>query len=167
MHTTAKLIRIVVVTAVVVAAGALVLWKITENKPLLPDRAPVDVEENAVINNEAEEKMDTPSGGGGASLSYAKEITIDLAAGLATLYFENPGKSPHDAAIFIVVQDTVILQSNLLPPGSLLTSLPIPEKGVPLERGSYDAKILVQFYDEEGAPLAVNAQIEGVQIEVK
>ena len=167
MHTTAKLIRIVVVTAVVVAAGVLVLWKITENKPLLPDRAPVDVEENAVINNEAEEKMDTPSGGGGASLSYAKEITIDLAAGLATLYFENPGKSPHDAAIFIVVQDTVILQSNLLPPGSLLTSLPIPEKGVPLERGSYDAKILVQFYDEEGSPLAVNAQIEGVQIEVK
>lgn len=167
MHTTAKLIRIVVVTAVVVAAGVLVLWKITENKPLLPDRAPVNVEENAVINNEAEEKMDTPSGGGGASLSYAKEITIDLAAGLATLYFENPGKSPHDAAIFIVVQDTVILQSNLLPPGSLLTSLPIPEKGVPLERGSYDAKILVQFYDEKGSPLAVNAQIEGVQIEVK
>ena len=167
MHTTAKLIRIVVVTAVVVAAGMLVLWKVTENKPLLPDRAPVNIEENAFINNEAEEKMDTPSGGGGASLSYAKEITIDLAAGLATLYFENPGKSPHDAAIFIVVQDTVILQSNLLPPGSLLTSLPIPEKGVPLERGSYDAKILVQFYDEEGAPLAVNAQIEGVQIEVK
>lgn len=167
MHTTAKLIRIVVVTAVVVAAGVLVLWKITENKPLLPDRAPVDVEENAVINNEAEQKIETPPGGGGASLSYAKEITIDLAAGLATLYFENPGKSPHDAAIFIVVQDTVILQSNLLPPGSLLTSLPIPEKGVPLERGSYDAKILVQFYDEEGAPLAVNAQIEGVQIEVK
>ena len=167
MHTTAKLIRIVVVTAVVVAAGVLVLWKITENKPLLPDRAPVDVEENAVINNEAEQKIDTPPGGGGASLSYAKEITIDLAAGLATLYFENPGKSPHDAAIFIVVQDTVILQSNLLPPGSLLTSLPIPEKGVPLERGSYDAKILVQFYDDEGAPLAVNAQIEGVQIEVK
>ena len=167
MHTTAKLIRIVIITAVVVAAGMLVLWKVTENKPLLPDRAPVNVEENAVINNEAEEKMDTPSGGGGASLSYAKEITIDLAAGLATLYFENPGKSPHDAAIFIVVQDTVILQSNLLPPGSLLTSLPIPEKGVPLERGSYDAKILVQFYDEEGAPLAVNAQIEGVQIEVK
>ena len=167
MHTTAKLIRIVVVTAVVVAAGVLVLWKITENKPLLPDRAPVDVEENAVINNEAEQKIDTPPGGGGASLSYAKEITIDLAAGLATLYFENPGKSPHDAAIFIVVQDTVILQSNLLPPGSLLTSLPIPEKGVPLERGSYDAKILVQFYDEKGSPLAVNAQIEGVQIEVK
>ena len=167
MHTTAKLIRIVIITAIVVAAGMLVLWKVTENKPLLPDRAPVNVEENAVINNEAEEKMDTPSGGGGASLSYAKEITIDLAAGLATLYFENPGKSPHDAAIFIVVQDTVILQSNLLPPGSLLTSLPIPEKGVPLERGSYDAKILVQFYDEEGAPLAVNAQIEGVQIEVK
>lgn len=167
MHTTAKLIRIVIITAIVVAAGVLVLWKITENKPLLPDRAPVDVEENAVINNEAEQKIDTPPGGGGASLSYAKEITIDLSSGLASLYFENPGKSPHDAAIFIVVQDTVILQSNLLPPGSLLTSLPIPEKGVPLERGSYDAKILVQFYDEDGAPLAVNAQIEGVQIEVK
>ena len=167
MHTTAKLIRIVIITAIVVAAGMLVLWKITENTPLLPDRAPVDIEENAVMNDDAEPKIDTPPGGGGASLSYAKEVTIDLAAGLATLYFENPGKSPHDAAIFIVVQDTVILQSNLLPPGSLLTSLPIPENGVPMKRGSYDAKILVQFYDEEGAPLAVNAQIEGVQIEVK
>ncbi len=167
MHTTAKLIRIVIITAIVVAAGMLVLWKITENKPLLPDRAPVYIEENAVMNDDAEPKIDTPPGGSGASLSYAKEVTIDLAAGLATLYFENPGKSPHDAAIFIVVQDTVILQSGLLPPGSLLTSLPIPEKGIAMERGSYDAKILVQFYDAEGAPLAVNAQIEGVQIEVK
>lgn len=167
MHTTAKLIRIVIITAIVVAAGVLVLWKIIDNKPLLPDRAPVDIEENAVMNDDAEQKIDTPPGGGGASLSYAKEVTIDLAAGLATLYFENPGKSPHDAAIFIVVQDTVILQSGLLPPSSLLTSLPIPEKGIAMERGSYDAKILVQFYDEEGAPLAVNAQIEGVQIEVK
>jgi len=167
MHTTAKLIRIVIITAIVVAAGMLILWKISDNKPLLPDRAPVDIEENAVMNDDAEPKIDTPPGGSGASLSYAKEVTIDLAAGLATLYFENPGKSPHDAAIFIVVQDTVILQSGLLPPGSLLTSLPIPEKGIAMERGSYDAKILVQFYDEEGAPLAVNAQIEGVQIEVK
>ena len=50
MHTTAKLIRIVIITAIVVAAGMLVLWKVTENKPLLPDRAPVNVEENAVIN---------------------------------------------------------------------------------------------------------------------
>ena len=139
MHTTAKLIRIVIITAIVVAAGMLVLWKIAEHTPLLPDRAPVDIEENAVMNDDAEPKIDTPPGGSGASLSYAKEVTIDLAAGLATLYFENPGKSPHDAAIFIVVQDTVILQSNLLPPGSLLTSLPIPEKGVPMERGSYDA----------------------------
>lgn len=167
MHTTGKLISAIIVTVIVVMAGMLVLWKISDSKPLLPDRAPASVDENAIIDTTENEKLKAPSDGGGVSISYTKEVAIDLDAGIAKLYFENPGKSLQDAAVFLVVQDTIILQSGLLPPGSLLTSLPLPKDGIPLERGSYDAAILVQFYDETGQPVAVNAQIDGVVIEVK
>ncbi len=167
MHTTAKLIRIVVVVVAIVVAGMLILWKCIDNKPLLPDRAPVEVDQNAAISDNGEDKLDSPTDGGGVSLNYAKEVTIDLTAKKATLYFENPGKSLHDAAIFLVVQDTVVLQSGLLPPGRLLTSLSLPDDGIPLQKGGYDAEILVQFYDDNGDPLAVNAKIEGVVIDVK
>lgn len=167
MHTTAKLIRVVVVAVIIVVAGMLILWKVTDNRPLLPDRAPANVEENAVISDIETDKLDAPTDGGGASFNYAKEVTIDLSANTATLYFENPGKSLHDAAIFLVVQDTLIFQSGLLPPGSLLTVLTLPEEGIPLQAGGYDAEIFVQFYEENGDPLAVNAKIQGVVVEVK
>ena len=42
-----------------------------------------------------------------------------------------------------------------------------PDEGVPLEAGGYDASILVQFYDESGNALSVNAKIDGVSVEVK
>lgn len=167
MHTTGKLISAVVVTVIVVVAGMLVLWKIADNKPLLPDRAPENIEENAVITDTEVDKEDTPFDSSGVSLSYTKNITIDLTTGTATLHFENPKKSLYDASIILVVQDTVVLQSGLLPPGSLLKTLSLPEEGVPLQKGSYDASILVQFYDESGMPMSVNAKIDGVVIEVK
>lgn len=167
MHTTAKLILVVAVTAILVAAGTFLLWKGFDGKTLLPDRAPANIEENAVINGAETNKPDTTTDNDGVSLNYAKEVTIDLSAKTATLYFENPASSLYDASIFLVIKETVVLQSGLLPPGSLLTSLSLPDEGVPLQEGGYDAAILVQFYDENGDPLAVNARIEGITVEVK
>lgn len=164
MHTTAKLIRVAIITAIIVVAGMLLLWKVTGNKPLPPDRAPANIEENAVINNE-DDQQHVPTDG--MTLNYTKDVSIDLAAKTATLHFENPTQSLYDAAIFLVIQDTVILQSGLLPPGSLLTNLSLPNDGVPLEVGGYDGAIIVQFYDEGGNALSVNAKIDGVNIEVK
>ena len=165
MHTTAKLIRVVIITVIIVVAGMLVLWKVADNKTLLPDRAPPNIEENAVINDVEGSQQDVPSTG--VSLNYTKNISIDLTAKTAALHFENPSQSLYDAAIFVVVQDTVILQSGLLPPGSLLTNLPLPNEGVPLKAGGYNGAILVQFYDEAGNALSVNAKIDGINIEVK
>lgn len=165
MHTTAKLIRVVIITVMIVVAGMLILWKAADNKTLLPDRAPANIEENAVLNDVESSQQSVPSTG--VSLNYTKNISIDLATKTATLHFENPSQSLYDAAIFVVVQDTVILQSGLLPPGSLLTTLSLPDEGVPLEAGGYDAAILVQFYDESGNALSVNAKIDGVSVEVK
>ena len=65
------------------------------------------------------------------------------------------------------IDEQVILQSGLLPPGSLLTSLTRPKKGVPLQEGGYDAELWVQSYDENGEALSVNFQLQGIRVEVK
>lgn len=167
MHTTAKLIKIVIAAVIIVVLVMLLLWKLSADKTLLPDRAPSDIDQNAVINDGNGEKMDAPPGGGATSFNYAKDVTIDLAVGTASLYFENSSKSLYDAAIFLVVQDTVVLQSDLLPPGSLLTSFSLPEDGIPLQRGGYNGEIWVQFYDENGEAIVVNSRLQGITIEVK
>lgn len=167
MFTPAKLIKIIVAVVIVVVLGTLLLWKTTADKPLLPDRAPSSIESNAIATDSTEGKMTVPPNGGGASFNYGKEIIIDLAAGTAELYFENPGKAIYDASIFLVIDEQVILQSGLLPPGSLLTSLTLPKKGVPLQEGGYDAELWVQSYDENGEALSVNFQLQGIRVEVK
>lgn len=139
----------------------------TSDKTLLPDRAPIEVDSNAVIEAQSDDKLTTPPGGGACSLSYGKDISIDLSAGNASLYFSNGGSSLQNVAVTLVVQDTAILQSGLLPPGGTLKSLTLPEEGIPLQQGGYDGELWVQFYDEAGTPLPVNTQLKGMTIEVK
>lgn len=167
MHTTAKLVKVVVAVIVVVVLAMLIVFKATQDKTLLPDRVPSSIDENVIITGEDEDKMEVPPNGGGASFNYGKEVVIDLAKGTADLYFENPGKAIYDASIFLVIDEQVILQSELLPPGSLLTSLPLPKEGVPLQKGGYDAEFWVQSYDENGDALSVNFQLQGISVEVK
>lgn len=167
MHTTAKVIKIAVAVAAAVVLVMLLLWKSADNKALLPDRAPPNVDENAIVDDNQSDKMDAPPGGGASSFNYSKKVTIDLASGTASLHFENSGKSLYDAAIFLVIQDTIVLQSDLLPPGSLIKTLPLPDTGVPLQTGGYDGELWIQFYDENGDAISVNSKLQGIAIEVK
>ena len=167
MHTTAKVIKIVVAVAAAVVLVMLLLWKTTESKALLPDRAPQTVDENAIVSDDEADKLDAPPGGGASSFNYSKRITIDLSSGTASLHFENSSKSLYDAAIFLVIQDTIVLQSGLLPPGSLIKTLPLPDNGVPLQAGGYDGELWIQFYDENGDAISVNSKLQGISIEVK
>ncbi len=145
----------------------LLIWNSTANKPLLPDKPPDKVDENAVIGDFNEDKLVTPDGGSGLSLEYAKEVTIDLKTQTATLYFKNAGESLQNAVVCLLVQDTVILQSDLLPPGAALTSIPLSEKGVLLQSGSYTGTYVVQFFNEAGEASQLNSRIEGITITVK
>lgn len=167
MRTITKLIVAVAAAVILILAGVLIVWKMVESKPLLPDRAPPDIEKNAVIDNTDSEKMDVPPDGGGASFNYAKEISIDLSTGTAELYFENCGSALYDASLILVIDDTVILESGLLPLGSRLTALSFPKDSLPLQRGGYDAALWVQSYDEAGNALDVNFQLQGIRVEVK
>lgn len=168
MHISPKVINAAIIVIFAAALVFVVLWHGQQaDKPLLPDRAPQEIDQNATLSDDGSTKLDAPPAGGASSLGYSKEVVIDLTDNVASLYFENGNASLQDAAIFLVVQDTVILQSGRLPPGSIITSLPLPPEGVPLQQGGYDGQVLVQFYDNAGTPMTVNTAIQGISIEVK
>ncbi|MBR5572470.1 MAG: hypothetical protein IKV99_07515 [Oscillospiraceae bacterium] len=162
-----KTALIALISICVTVVVMLAVWNRIDNRPLLPDKPPDTIDQNAAIDDTTEEKMKAPNGGSGLSLEYAKEVSIDLSSANATLYFKNSGKSLQNAVVALVIQDTVILQSDLLPPGSTLTTIPLPTDGVPLQSGTYSGVFIVQFFDENGDAAHVNSCIEGITIFVK
>lgn len=129
---------------------------------LAPDRAPEEKEENAeAIENDNSEKMKAEEGGGAVSITYSNEVTIDLNNKTASLLFANPSKSTQNMVVQIIIKDTEIVQSGLLEPGNQVTQLDLLENAEKqLEKGGYDGKFRVLFYDpDSGQKAAVNTEI--------
>lgn len=158
-----KLIPILAVITVI--ALGVTVWALffRESGPVLaPDYAPQEEEQHAeTIPNDDGEKMEQPDGGGSVSLSYSREVTIDLGEETAKLYFANPGKSNQDIVLQLVVQDQVILQSGTLKPGNQLTSLELLNGAAKmLSEGGYEGKFVVLYYHPEtGEKAVVNTEI--------
>lgn len=129
-----------------------------DSSPVLaPDYAPKEEEQNAeAIPDDSGEKMEQPDGGSSVSLTYAKEVTIDLSDETASVYFANPGKSNQDMVLQVVVQDEVVVQSGTLKPGKQVTSLELLDGASKmLSTGGYEGKIVVLYYHPETAEKAV------------
>lgn len=129
---------------------------------LAPDYAPKQEEEYAEkISGDTNEKMEQPSGGGSVNLTYSKQVKIDLHNGIANLLFANPGKSNQDVVLQIIIQDNVIVQSNLIKPGNQVKKLKLLNgKSELLSEGTYDGKLNVLYYDPKTAEKAiVNTEI--------
>lgn len=128
---------------------------------LAPDYAPQEEEENAEpIEDDVEgEKLQQQQGGGAVSITYSKNVSIDLSENTVSLLFANPSKSNQDMMIQLVVQDTVIVQSGLLTPGHQVKKLELFDN-VKLSSGTYDAKIVVLYYQKDtGEKAMINTQI--------
>ena len=166
MHSIVKTVLVALISICATVAVMLLVWNAGKDKPLLPDNPPDTIDENAVVDDASEEKITPPSGGSGLSLEYAKDVSVDLNAGNATLYFKNAGKSLQDAVISVIIQDTLILRSDLLPPGSTLTTMPLLKDGNHLQKGIYTGSFVIQFFDENGEASYVNSRIEGITITV-
>ena len=158
--------KILIITLLLLLAitVSVTIWALffRDVKPTLaPDYAPQQIEENAeTIDGESEgEKFPQQQGGGAVSLTYSKEVEIDLSEGEAKLLFANPSKSNQDMLIQIVIQDTVILQSGLLSPGYQVTTLDLFDD-VKLTSGSYDGKFVVYYYQKDtGEKAMLNTEI--------
>lgn len=158
-------ILIPVLLIITAAAVAVTLWALffRDTQPLLaPDYAPQQEERHAkTIANDTDEKLEQPKDGGSVSLTYSREVSIDLSEEKASLIFANPRKSNQDMVLQILIQDEVILQSGTLKPGNQVTTLELLDGTAgQLVPGGYEGKFVVFYYDRTtGEKAVVNTEI--------
>lgn len=157
-------ILIIILLAITVIAICITIWALLfrEESQLVPDYAPQDEEVNAEeIPNDNGEKMELPEGGGSVSLTYAREVNIDLSEKSVSLLFANPGKSNQDIVLQLEIQDSVVVQSGTLSPGKQVTRLELSEESAArLTAGTYEGIFNVLYYDlESGERAIVNTEI--------
>lgn len=128
---------------------------------LVPDHAPPEESQAQTIPGDTGEKLDNPENGGSVSLTYAKEVTVDLSEGTVDLLFANPGKSNMDMVLQILIQDTVISQSGTLQPGKQILLMDLLEGSAEkLSVGVYEGLFNVLLYrPETGEKAIVNTEI--------
>jgi hypothetical protein len=155
-----KVLIAVTAVAVCVTVGALIYLQ--SRTVLAPEYAPHETEQNAeTIENDDEDKLEQPEGGGAVSLTYSTEVTIDLSEKQAALHFANPGKSNQDMIVQLVIEDTEVIQSGLLKPGNQVTKLDLLDgAGNQLTAGKYEGKFVVLYYQQDtGEKAMVNTEI--------
>lgn len=154
-----------VLIAITCIAICVTIWALFIRKPeqlLTPDYAPVELEAHAETMQDEEEdgeKLEQQEGGGAVSLMYSTEVFISKSGKNVSLLFGNPSKSNQDMVVQIVVQDTILVQSGLLKPGSQVTSLDIADTSM-LQPGIYEGTFKVLYYQpDSGEKAIVNTEI--------
>ncbi len=124
---------------------------------------PPKIEANAetIAGASSAQKLEAPKGGGAVSLTYSKSVRLNLAQKKAFLVFGNPASSNQEAMVRLEIQNTVILQSGSLTPGTKVTELNLAQGAEKkLTAGTYDGKFVVSFYDRASGRWAkLNAEI--------
>ena len=155
---------IVALSAILIISIFITIWALflKDSKPALaPDYAPQQSETNAekIVDEDNEEKLPQQQGGGAVSLTYSKEVEINLSENKAKLLFANPSKSNQDMMLQIVIQDEVILQSGIIAPGYQVKSLNLFDD-VQLFEGNYEGKFVVYYYQKDtGEKAMLNTEI--------
>lgn len=153
---------LLLITAVAVFVTVMVI-RAEKNAPVLaPDYAPRELEKNAEpLGDGKDAKLEQPEGGGAVSLTYAKEVTVELSRKSASLLFANPTKSNRDMVLQLVIDDVVILQSGRLTPGNKVSTLALLDGAARrLSAGGYNGKFVVLYYDcVSGEKAMVNTEI--------
>ena len=134
--------------------------KQSDEVPILtPDRAPGDEENGESMGDEGANKLDQPEGGGAVSLTYTKDVTIDLSENKVSLLFGNPSRSNQGMVVQIIIQNKVIVQSGTLKPGIQVKQLNLTGNAK-LQPGTYAGKFNVLYYDvNSGEKAVVNTEI--------
>lgn len=139
----------VLIAVAIILFVVLALYHSKEDILLTPDVAPDTTEKYAeTIPNDHDSPVKDEAGGGSVSLAYSNEVTIDLSDMLASLYFANPGKSNKSIVLQIIIQEQVVIQSDLLPPSYQVKQLAIqPSAANKLSPGGYHGTFRVLYYD--------------------
>ena len=139
---------------------------------LAPDYPLIKDEPNSRPTNDEQEKFTASQSGGAVALSYSDEVSYDMASGLVTLSFTNPGSSTQAMVLQIIVygganadtgkpDEYLLAESGILRPGYYVEQLTAtPEEGVTMSTGVYSGVMRVLFYREDtGEKAIVNTDI--------
>ena len=167
------ILLLVILGIAIVSVAAIGIFKYMTEKDktdevaiLTPDRAPEDEEHGESMGDEGDEKLEQPEGGGAVSLTYTKDVVIDLSDNKVSLLFGNPSRSNQGMVLQIIIQDKVIVQSGTLKPGVQVKELDLTGNAK-LQPGVYDGKFNVLYYDvNSGDKAVVNTEIP-IEINVK
>ncbi len=162
-----SLIIILLLILLILLLAGVSVWAIffrdTDSSLLPPDYAPIQSDTNATdIENDSTDKLDAPEGGGAVGLTYSDTVTVDLSDGTVKMMFQNPGRSLNNMVLQVVVQDTLLAQSDLLIPGKQLNQLSLKKDALSkLQPGGYDGKFVVSIYNPEtGEKNMIDAEVE-------
>lgn len=163
-----SLIIILLLALLIVALIAVCVWAIFFRNPgnsdiLPPDYAPMDQDTNATdIGDDTSDKLDAPEGGGAVGLTYSDAVKVDLSDKTLTLMFQNPGRSLNNMVLQVIVQDTLLAQSELLIPGKQILKMPLKDEAASkLAPGGYKGKFVVSIYNPEtGEKNMIDAEVE-------
>lgn len=152
-------ILILLLLLLLILSLCMTIWALffRESVPVLaPDYAP-EIESSAKqLDSDSSTKLEAPPGGGAVSLTYSKDVSVNLSDKKIDLMFANPAKSTADMVLQLVIKDTVIMQSGRLLPGNKVTSLDLLDDAAnQLAAGGYDGKFVVLYYDQQSGEKAM------------
>jgi len=157
-------ILILILILITAAAVGVTVWAVwfRGNDDVPPDDyAPRQVDKNAlpIDDEEPTDKLSQAEGGGAVSLTYMKDVTLNLGTKEASILFQNPFKSNQDMALQLVIDNKIIAGSDKLPPGyklSVMTNVDVDK----LSAGTYEGKFVVLYYNAgTGEKAIVNTEI--------
>lgn len=148
------LIIAIVLSVILLIAILISVWAIffRRGKDVLPpDYPPQNTDQNQTpIPDDQGGEIQTPAGGGAVNITYSEQVKIDLSDKKASLYYANPSRSNQNVAIAVVIGEEIILKSELITPGNMVTSLPLAEGAEKkLAVGGYNAELVVYCYHPE------------------
>lgn len=148
-------IKALIAVLVLIALSSLSfsLWTVLnddgDDTVLTPDYAPEPEEDQHPFDDDSEEET-SEGEGGSVGLIYGAEVNVDLSEKEAYLIFGNPSRSNKNVVLQIIIQDKIIVQSGTITPGNRVTKLDLLDGAEKLlEKGGYDGKFKVLFYDIE------------------
>ena len=142
---------------IVISIGVIVYLVFFYNKQI-PDYPNGVNDDNIVKTDSDKNKMDKSEGGGAVSLSYSKNVTIDMITNKASINFKNPSKSTQSLELQLLLQqddeEILVAKTDRIPPGYSIYEMDIFDKDS-IQSGKYNGKFIVSYYDEETEEKAI------------
>lgn len=145
-----------VFAGIIVCLSAVIACLLVDRKAV-PDYNPIEPDKNleTIMGDDPIELKPQSENGGAVSISYGKEMHIDLSDGVARLYFANPKRSMQSVVLTLDIHGVEVARSGAIPPGSRLEVLKLNDAAKYLSQGEYECKLKLSYYDKDTAELSV------------